>query len=295
MTWFRVDDSLPAHPKVEELEGDWQTHALAVAAWTLLGADSAARGTDGLVTLPRIAKVLQAWPERLRTKACEALVRVRLWEREGDAFRFHDWTHYQPTKEQREKERAATRERQRAWKEKRRVGNAVTDASGNADYDGVDNTAPSRPVPSREDLSDLDREGDLDQVARAPSPVFGLDAVDTPLARLRRAFERRWLAKRLPNGMGLGTHWPGFHKHADLAKELAEQFADDVPRLERSLDGYFASTDPFVATKAKWNFKGWANDPERFIGTRSEPSANAVEIMSRVPRITDHAERTGTQ
>lgn len=151
MSWFRVDDSFPAHPKLEAL-GSGAEHAYAVAMWTLMGADSSARGTDGAVSRARLGRVLP-WPARVLDRASADLVRVGLWIATEDGWQFHDWTHYQPTKEQREKERAATRERQRAWKEKRRVGNAsgnaVTDAVSNTVSDGVDNTAPSRPVPSR--------------------------------------------------------------------------------------------------------------------------------------------------
>ncbi len=158
MSWFRVDDSFPDHPKLEAIEGDPVRHAIAVAAWTLLGADSSGRGTDGFITSARVAKVLATWPSGMRAKACSALVEAKMWEERPDgAYQFHDWADYQPTKEQREIERRATRERQRAWKEKRRGGNGVANAPGNAVTDGVDdsasdvvqNAAPSRPVPSR--------------------------------------------------------------------------------------------------------------------------------------------------
>jgi hypothetical protein len=141
---------------------------------------------------------------------------------------------------------------------------------------------PARPDPTQQDLRDP-AGCSPDQVARAPDAP-PLDTIDTPLARLRRAFEKRWLAKRLPTGMGLGTHWSGFGKHHELAKRRAEEFASDEHGLARSLDGYFATNEKFL-TEARYPFKSWADNPGRYIATRSEPSANAIEAMGRVPRM----------
>lgn len=164
MSWFRVDDSFPAHPKLELL-GDGPEHAYATAAWTLMGADSSARGTDGHVSRARLGRVLP-WPPRFLERAAADLVRVGLWLVVEGGWQFHDWTHYQPTKEQREKERAATRERQKAWKAKRRAGNAVTDAVTHGVSDASDNTAPSRPVPSRSPSEGKPAPLEVDSFAR---------------------------------------------------------------------------------------------------------------------------------
>lgn len=109
-------------------------------------------------------------------------------------------------------------------------------------------------------------------------------APDPEVAHLRRAFESRWLAKRTSNGMALGTTWAGFGKHYALAAEIAHRYAGRHDELARSLDGFFASAEPFVVN-TRWAFKTWANNPDRFVGTRVEPSANAIARMADVPRM----------
>lgn len=175
MVWFRVDDSLPGHEKVEKLEADPMRQAVAMAAWLLLGADSAARLTEGRITPARVAKVLAHWPKSMREKAVDALLDCKLWERVEDDgnYQFHDWSDYQPSKEEVDHDRKMNRLRQREWKRRKKKGNAsanaVTDAVTGAVTDavsnGVDNSSangtparapagalrafPSRPVPSR--------------------------------------------------------------------------------------------------------------------------------------------------
>lgn len=300
--WCRLSGEFWRSPKVRQLS--LAAVGLLVKAWSY----ASDQATDGRVPL----EMLEAWAKKDWPKLREELTRPITVTEKGvrrtcepflsiadgdDEASAHDWLKHNIAAADWDRKLAADRDR-KAWVSDRKPDGMATDIRSDselapASFQGgaLDERRETR---DEREISDP-ITGDLDQVAREPSPVVGLDTVDTPLARLRRAFEKRWLAKRLPNGMGLGTYWPGFHKHADLAAERAQQFANDYARLERSLDGYFASTDPFVVTKAKWNFKGWANDPERFIGTRSEPTANAVEIMSRVPRITDRAERTGTE
>lgn len=61
-------------------------------------------------------------------KHADSLVRVGLWhnaERDKEeGYKFHDWEHYQPTSEEIEAERVAARERQRAFRAKRREARA---------------------------------------------------------------------------------------------------------------------------------------------------------------------------
>lgn len=135
---------------------------------------------------------------------------------------------------------------------------------------------PARPGPAQ--ISEDPMKRDLEQVARAP------EEAPAPLVRLRRAWESRWLAKRLPNGMGLGTRCPGFGKHHELANRRAEEFANDEYGLTRSLDGFFATAEKFLVD-ARYPFKSWADNPARYASTRVEPSVNAIETMGRVPRI----------
>ena len=163
MPWFRIDDGFHEHPKVEALEADPTEHALAIAAWTLVGSACSRRLTDGIVTRAALAKALAAWPEKLRARAAAALVRVGLWVEHEDGWAYHDWLDYQPSRADTERERELSRRRQAEWKRNRRSpgggGNGGANGGGNAVTGPVTppvaTPAPSRPVPSRPDRSDL--------------------------------------------------------------------------------------------------------------------------------------------
>lgn len=133
MSWFKIDDSLPDHPKVEKLEHDHRTHQRALAAWTVLGASCARRGNGGIVSRELLAKALSSWPARERELAAEALIAVGLWEPVDGGWRFHDWTVYQPSAQEERESRAAKNARQQRWREKRRQDRLHVDA----DVDGL--------------------------------------------------------------------------------------------------------------------------------------------------------------
>lgn len=118
MAWFKVDDTLHSHPKARK------AGLAAMGLWALGGAFSSQYATDGWVPDWYVTSILNG------KRAANALVDAGLWTRaviEGEGgYQFHDWEHYQPSKAEIERERAASRERQRRWRENRR--NAVTNA-----------------------------------------------------------------------------------------------------------------------------------------------------------------------
>jgi hypothetical protein len=110
MTWFKVDDSFHAHPKV--LAAD----PAALGLWVVAGAWCSANLTDGQVptyVLPRLIPGSEALAARL--------VDCGLWKRSKGGFRFHDWADYNPCGESVKEERAAARERMRTLRAKRRT------------------------------------------------------------------------------------------------------------------------------------------------------------------------------
>lgn len=167
MTWVKLDDGFPEHPKVlaAGVEASWfYVCGLAYCKRQL---------TDGLIpgaVLSRLSSCSR--PVLLANK----LVSVGLWEREGDNFRVHDYLQENDTAEQVKAKRAATKERVRRWREKRDAeaangnagnagGNGVTESFGNAGCN-----AP--PIP------DTDTDTEITRNTRAPArPVFDLDAV----------------------------------------------------------------------------------------------------------------------
>ena len=183
MTWFRTDDDFPEHVKVDALEaaaGSWQVYAAARTVWHDLGCDCARRRTDGLFHRQRAHRVCRL-PAEVVDEALAALVASGLIRADGaDAYRFHDWDDYQPTKAELDHEKRLNADRQKAWRVRQRearaakerngvtngVTNTVTDAVTNGARNGdlsrettpvtvtedqgtPRNGAPSRPVPSQ--------------------------------------------------------------------------------------------------------------------------------------------------
>lgn len=131
MVWFKVDDTFYGHPKAAGMSND------ALATWTRAGNWSGWQLTDGAVPadLARTLTGDAADPEAV----LRDLVRRELWETADDGYQFHDWSDYNPTREQVMTKRKKGAARLARWRETH--GNDVTDAAGN----GVSN-AVSNPV-----------------------------------------------------------------------------------------------------------------------------------------------------
>jgi len=112
MPWFKVDDTLHSHPKSRG------AGLAAMGLWTLAGSYCSQYVTEGFVP----AWFVTGWPNG--RKLAGALVTAGLWrscERAGEkGWEFHDWEHYQMTKDEIERDRELNRERQRKFREKRR-------------------------------------------------------------------------------------------------------------------------------------------------------------------------------
>lgn len=89
MTWFKIDDSFYDHPKV------FDAPDCAVALWTRAGTWSARNLTDGFVPAGMPARFCDD-PER----GVRELITRGLWKRTKGGYVFHDWSVYQPTKEE---------------------------------------------------------------------------------------------------------------------------------------------------------------------------------------------------
>jgi hypothetical protein len=115
MTWFRIDDGFYDHPKVKALPRG-ATRKGAVFLWTAAGSWCARYLTDGLIPGHQIDEL------GATKKDAAALVATVLWHGPGHDcpdcqpvpaghFLYHHWDHYQATRDQVEKDRAAARER----------------------------------------------------------------------------------------------------------------------------------------------------------------------------------------
>lgn len=159
MPWFKVDDGLFSSRKVLSIPR--KDRVAAVGLWTLAGSWAAQELTDGVV--PKYA--LDALGATLRLS--RALVEAQLWlSRPDGGIEFKNWSEFQPTRSQVEKDREDARERQRSHREKKRDGD-VTNGDVTRDYQ----RESQDPDPTRPDLLIEDsEEGVVGSAERAPSP-----------------------------------------------------------------------------------------------------------------------------
>lgn len=88
MAWFKVDDGFWSHPKVLELS------TAAVALWVRAGSWCSEHLTDGRVSRAALFML------RADIDAATELVNAGLWEIDGDGWLFHDWSRYQPSRDE---------------------------------------------------------------------------------------------------------------------------------------------------------------------------------------------------
>lgn len=153
MTWFRVDDGMPSHPKTRSIPRAKRMAAIGV--WTSCGAWSSRHLTDGLVPADVVID------EGGRASDAAALVAAGLWHVTGHEcdrcapvpaghYLFHDWSSpWNPTRERVLDERRATAERvakHRAKKTKRAGETPPGVSAGNGPGNALVMPPPTRPV-----------------------------------------------------------------------------------------------------------------------------------------------------
>lgn len=145
MTWVRLDDKFPNHPKVINLsDAAFRLHVSAICyAGEYL--------TDGHIS-GRIVRNLS--PISNLARAVEQLVAARLWEPTEDGYQIHDFLEYNPSAEKKKTRDADNARRQAEWRTRQgRVSNGVTNSITN----GVTNCVPSRTRPHSNESSSGNR------------------------------------------------------------------------------------------------------------------------------------------
>ena len=159
MSWFKVDDGLHSSRKLLSIPK--RARFAAVGLWTVAGSWSADQLTDGHVP----DYMIKEWGAP--PAAPDALVDAGLWERTHDGYLFRNWHEYQPSKQDVDAERAASRERMRELRA-RRKGKKPLEQADNGDMFGrtgpngsenVRNPDPTRPDPTRPTYEGVRREG----------------------------------------------------------------------------------------------------------------------------------------
>jgi hypothetical protein len=148
MTWVKLDDTLPNHPKVDRLLERGEPLGLAaLGLWALALCHCAQQLTDGKISRRALRRLAPLSSVELE----HALVRAGLLDEleDGSGFQIHDYLEFNPSREQVIEQRAADRERQRKWRESRRDSPASQRDAANVT--ALVTGAPSRPVPYLKD------------------------------------------------------------------------------------------------------------------------------------------------
>lgn len=103
MTWVKLDDLFPEHPKVQR--------AGQAAAWLhVAGICYSSRYlTDGIVPDAALAGLGQYGRGRAR-KLADVLVEAGLWERVNGGYQVHDYLDFQPSRQKVEQQREVKRQ-----------------------------------------------------------------------------------------------------------------------------------------------------------------------------------------
>ena len=114
MSWVKIDDNAPEHPKLlrlAELAKEGDKGAAACWLWVCgLAYCNRQRVRDGFI--PAL-KVAQLYPVKGAAGLAARLVEVGLWELAEGGYRIHDYNEYQPTTDEAEGAREAIRQARR--------------------------------------------------------------------------------------------------------------------------------------------------------------------------------------
>jgi len=260
LSWFKVDDGLHASRKLLSIP---KRHRFAaVGLWTVAGSWCADQLTDGLVP----DYMLEVWGAPPSAPDC--LVEAGLWERESSGYLFRNWHEYQPSKQDVDAERAASRERMRELRARRKqkkpleqaevgevFGRTVTNGSEN-----VRNPDPTRPDPTRP-LKDKE-EADASSLPRKRATRLTDDFKVTPEMRLwasskapdadlsteTEKFINYWVAKSGKDATKLdwAATWRNWILNAKSSQARPDHSARGLAKGMAMLQAYDAQQEPFA-------------------------------------------------
>lgn len=219
MSWVRIDDAMPEHPKIVGLSDTaFRMHISALCHCSRYL-------TDGVFTERAFRAMTANVPRSSRARARKELILARVWVQTRDddgtlGYEIHDYAEYQPTRAEVLEHRENTAKRVARWRQKTGRGNAVTNASSN----GV----PSHPIPSSPlpPQSGGTENEDLE-------PLTPREAGTNPRARNHTAKAKRAHAKFVARTKGLYQQWldePGADPQlvAHQIRQAYPDIADEV-------------------------------------------------------------------
>ena len=255
MTWVKIDDRAPEHPKL------LKAGPLGLALWVAGLAYCNRNLTDGFIPLPKVEGLL-SWssiPGGIRAEAIAAtLVSAGLWQEVEGGYQTHDYLAYQPSREEVELERKATRDRVASWRHSRRNAN-VTPLQSECNTTCNTNVTPA-PVPVPENLG----QGPLatrDGRVWASKSISDRKIPSTePDRRVKRNGQdpdsltvEQWFAEEF---------WPAYPRHVAKAAALAAM--QKAFKTTKSQEAEDQLGDAILAGLELHKRTEWANrDPEK--------------------------------
>lgn len=275
MPWFKVDDSFYDHPKFLDVPN------AAVGLWTKAGAWCGKHLTDGVIPATQVKRF------KGTNAQVNALISAGIWiedrsESGSKVYRFHDWNGWQPTREQKLKEREEQAERQRKSRERkaqeqeeRRNVTRDSHVTPSRDSHECHKGVSQRPVPSRPDPTLRKKEnptkGKKERSAQsAYADEFAEWYADYPRKRSRKQAEKAFAKAR---------------KEGATVQELTEGLA----RAKRSwqLEGRDSTKIPYPAS---WlNAEGW--DDEETTPQQTQPPSKAQQYLEIGQRLSQQAQQ----
>lgn len=278
MTWVKIDDQFPDHPKIERAGPE--------AAWLYVAGlcYCAQYLTDGRIPKTRVSR-LTAFPDGERL--ADRLMDAGLWEDAGDDYEVHDYLDFQPSGEE-------ARARKKEISEKRaEAGKRGADARWNGKdgkRDGKPDGTLPEPLPSE---SDGKRDGKRMAPSPSPSPSpihipsLSNDLGHSPAAPTPDRFDEWWslYPRKVGKPKALGA-WKAATKRTDPDVILAG--------LGAWLSFWKAKNEPeFVPHPTTWlNGERWNDEPPPIAPNRARPSRAQVQQDATIAAIHEWAATT---
>lgn len=217
MTWIKIDDSFPNHPKVIGLsDRAFRTHITGLCyCGTYL--------TDGFIPFAAVQAIVKE-PEYKPTDELES---VGLWKRTESGFIIHDYLSHQTSKEEVEHKRELSRKRSERYRSKKETvseddwGDIVSNVSSNAlvthPEDRIQNTEYINQNAEISTSYGEEAAGNyLSPLPRVKSAREAVEAVSLRLEEARKAGINAWNLSRL-----IEDEWDKLHNANDIGGCIA--------------------------------------------------------------------------
>lgn len=216
MTWVKLDDQFPDHPKIAKVGplGGWlQVCGLAYCNRHLTDGFIPTEVAHRLANFSGIGVETGGVPGLVAVgydpdceSVAESLCAVKMWKKVRGGYRIHDYEKYQPSREEVLAEREKTRQRVKNFRARNAVTNKVTNPRRNAVTNTVSNATP---VP----------------VLETPTPIEGVSRTGGSKERTDAALSPANGAAPLIDRLAALVHrdWDNYPSKVDLRLELMDR------------------------------------------------------------------------